>query len=33
VTWLFEGVADITLEPLEVSGTGLVTHLRYRVRH
>jgi dihydrofolate reductase len=30
---LFEGVGDGTLEPLEVSGTGLVTHLGYRVRH
>jgi dihydrofolate reductase len=29
---LFEGVGDIELEPLGVSGTGLVTHLRYRVR-
>jgi dihydrofolate reductase len=29
---LFAGVADLDLEPLEVSGTALVTHLRYRVR-
>jgi hypothetical protein len=28
---LFDGVSDVTLEPLEVSGTGLVTHLSYRV--
>jgi len=28
---LFEGVGDLTLEPLEVSGTGLVTHITYRV--
>jgi dihydrofolate reductase len=28
---LLEGVGDLTLEPLEVSGTALVTHLRYRV--
>jgi dihydrofolate reductase len=26
---LFDGVGDLTLEPLEVSGTSLVTHLRY----
>ena len=28
---LFDGVSDVTLEPLEVSGTGLVTHLSYHV--
>jgi dihydrofolate reductase len=28
---LFEGVGDITLERLDVSGTELVTHLSYRV--
>ena len=30
---LFDGVADISLEPTEVSGTSLVTHLYYRVCH
>ena len=28
---LFEGVADVDLEPISVSGTELVTHLSYRV--
>jgi dihydrofolate reductase len=28
---LFEGVVNVTLERLEVSGTDLVTHLSYRV--
>jgi dihydrofolate reductase len=28
---LFEGVGQLTLEPLEVRGTDLVTHVRYRV--
>ena len=28
---LFDGVADLTLEPLGVRGTNLVTHMRYRV--
>ena len=28
---LLDGVGDLELEPLEVWGTGLVTHLRYRV--
>ncbi|MGJ3189849.1 dihydrofolate reductase family protein [Paenarthrobacter sp. FR1] len=28
---LLDGVGDLTLEPVEVSGTGLVTHVRYRV--
>ena len=28
---LFDGVGDVTLEPLGVRGTDLVTHLRYRV--
>jgi dihydrofolate reductase len=29
---LFAGVGDVELEPLDVSGTSLVTHLRYRIR-
>ena len=28
---LFEGVPNLQLEPLEISGTPLVTHIRYRV--
>ena len=28
---LLDGVASLQLEPTEVSGTGLVTHVRYRV--
>ena len=28
---LFESVPDIKLEPFEISGTPLVTHIRYRV--
>ena len=28
---LFAGVEDVELEPLGVSGTALVTHLRYRI--
>ena len=28
---LFEGVPDIELEPFEISGTKLVTHIRYRI--
>jgi hypothetical protein len=28
---LFDGVADVDLEPLDVSGTDLVTHVSYRV--
>jgi dihydrofolate reductase len=28
---LFDGIADVDLEQLEVSGSDLVTHLRYRV--
>lgn len=28
---LFEGVANLTLEPVEVSGSSLVTHIRYNV--
>ena len=28
---LFDGVADVDLEPLDVRGTALVTHVRYRV--
>jgi dihydrofolate reductase len=30
---LFEGVGPLTLEPLEVGGTDLVSHIRYRVPH
>ena len=30
-TRLLDGVGNLTLEPTEVSGTGLVTHVRYRV--
>jgi dihydrofolate reductase len=29
---LFEGVPDLKLEPVEVSGTSVVTHIRYKVR-
>ncbi len=28
---LFEGVGNLDLEPLDISGTDLVTHLKYRV--
>jgi dihydrofolate reductase len=28
---LFEGVPDLKLEPIEVSGTKVVTHVRYKV--
>ena len=28
---LFDGVADVTLEPIGAVGNDLVTHLRYRV--
>jgi hypothetical protein len=28
---MFDGVGEISLEPLEMSGNGLVTHLSYRV--
>jgi dihydrofolate reductase len=28
---LFEGVPNLKLEPVEVSGTNLVTHIRYNV--
>lgn len=28
---LFEGVANLELEPVEISGTQLVTHIKYRV--
>jgi dihydrofolate reductase len=28
---LFEGVPDLILEPIEVSGTSMVTHVRYKV--
>lgn len=30
-TRLFEGVPDLKLEPIEVSGTKVVTHIRYNV--
>ena len=30
-TRLFEGVPNLTLEPIEVSGTSVVTHIRYKV--
>jgi dihydrofolate reductase len=30
---LFEGVSDLSLEPISVRGNELVTHLRYRVLH
>lgn len=30
-TRLFEGVPNLNLEPVEVSGTGMVTHIRYSV--
>lgn len=30
---LLDGVPNLTLEPTEVDGTGLVTHVRYRVIH
>jgi dihydrofolate reductase len=28
---LLDGVKDVSFEPTEVSGTGLVTHIRYRI--
>jgi hypothetical protein len=28
---LLDGVEDVALEPLQIAGTSLVTHLRYRV--
>ena len=28
---LFESIPDLKLEPVELSGTNLVTHIRYRV--
>lgn len=28
---LFEGVSNLVLEPIEVSGTRVVTHIRYNV--
>ena len=28
---LFEGVSNLKLEPVEISGTSLVTHIRYKV--
>ncbi len=28
---LFEGVPDLSLEPFEMSGTSMVTHIRYNV--
>ncbi len=30
-TRLFEGVPNLRLEPIEISGTSLVTHIRYKV--
>lgn len=30
-TRLFEGVPTLTLEPIEMSGTSVVTHIRYKV--
>jgi len=30
---LFDGVGDLLVEPVEVSGTDLVTQLRYRIGH
>ena len=30
-TRLFEGVLNLNLEPIEVSGTSMVTHIRYKV--
>jgi dihydrofolate reductase len=30
-TRLFEGVPGLKLEPMEISGTNVVTHIRYRV--
>jgi dihydrofolate reductase len=30
-TRLFEGVPNLNLEPIEVGGTSMVTHIRYRV--
>jgi dTDP-glucose pyrophosphorylase len=30
-TRLFEGVPNLNLEPLEISGTRVVTHVRYKV--
>lgn len=28
---LFEGVSDLNLEPVEVGGTSVITHIRYKV--
>lgn len=30
-TRLFEGVPSLNLEPIEISGTSMVTHIRYEV--
>jgi dihydrofolate reductase len=30
-TRLFEGVPNLNLEPIEISGTSLVTHIRYNI--
>jgi dihydrofolate reductase len=30
-TRLFEGVPNLNLEPIELSGTSMVTHIRYNV--
>ena len=32
-TRLFEGVPNLNLEPIEESGTSVVTHIKYRVIH
>jgi riboflavin biosynthesis pyrimidine reductase len=28
---LFEGVPNLNLNPIEVSGTSMVTHIRYKI--
>jgi len=28
---LFDGVPNLNLEPIEVSGTSIVTHIRYKI--
>ena len=30
-TRLFDGVSDLKLEPIEVSGSQVVTHIRYKI--
>jgi dihydrofolate reductase len=32
-TRLFDGVAELKLEPVEVGGTNVVTHIRYKIMH